>query len=538
MKSNCFVNALRLKCAAGFVLVVFGISNLLQAQQEPRLTIPVLLQPKSGVYRVQLKANQLNGLINPADLQKLLAEKKGDFKFQKDTLSHRITEGPISGVVFGNRFKNESSQTYFMSGWDVRFLKLTALQSVKISLDTTNGKSLADSTFIAEIRANDLSAELFLPPNSFPQVDNPIRLTQESAPTGSPVEYQFQEQIFAPERKSKINVLFFSENGGKCFAVNSMDVVRKGGTSGLWGTVRLPMPEKSEKTLIGSIFIKAVVLVTHENGDYAIKIDRITETNSTAGIVLGIGIVTLFFVVIWLFKILPDSKKASAGSESSSKKPRWLERLFRFPLYFAVTPLRRYSISLAQILFWTVVVIFALVYVAFTRGEFLSITGQILILLGISATTAVASKATAIGRSIDIPEEYMKETKQNRIPRFRDLVSIDDEPNIFKFQIFAFTLLVGQQVIRDLLRTGNFPVLEDNLLTLMGISGGIYVANEMISENVWNKLETLIAKIEEKKSAKLKAATGTVNDIDEEIKKLKQEVVVRLKKIYDEPESK
>jgi len=122
------------------------------------------------------------------------------------------------------------------------------------------------------------------------------------------------------------------------------------------------------------------------------------------------------------------------------------------------------------------------------------------------------------------------------LPRLRDLISIDEVPNIFKFQIFVFTLLTGWQVILELLRTGNFPVLDENLLALMGISGGIYIANELVTDKLLHKVEDLIKEIDKKKEEISKNRDVEANQ--EEVKRLKEKVRDLLKKIYEEPETK
>jgi len=137
-----------------------------------------------------------------------------------------------------------------------------------------------------------------------------------------------------------------------------------------------------------------------------------------------------------------------------------------------------------------------LVYIIYTRRELLEITGQILVLLGLSGGTSVASKVTGMARVGNIPQKYLDLVKRNRLPHFRDLISIGDSPNIFKFQIFAFTLISGFYVIFEILRTGNFPVFSDNLLILMGISDSVYVANELATENIWTQVRDLVKKIE------------------------------------------
>ena len=165
---------------------------------------------------------------------------------------------------------------------------------------------------------------------------------------------------------------------------------------------------------------------------------------------------------------------------------------------------------------------------------------QMLTLLGISGATSVVSKAAAVTRLREIPDEYIKDIKKDRIPHFRDLFCIGDIPNIFKFQIFAFTLLAGSLVIRELLRSGNFPTLEQNLLTLMGISGGVYIANELATKNVWEKLQKLINEHDKKKKevVELDGLKSKKTVVEKELVELRTDLAKRETIPPDDPDKK
>jgi len=183
-------------------------------------------------------------------------------------------------------------------------------------------------------------------------------------------------------------------------------------------------------------------------------------------------------------------------ARSGQKRPRFA----LFPLDFAVTPVGRYSVSLAQILFWTLIVLFAFVYVYMSRGEALTITTQMLILLGVSGTTSIAAKVNAMAKIPDIPDKYLEGITRDRKPRIGDMLSVGGVPNIFKFQIVGFTLVAGVYVVVELLETASFPELDQNLLVLIGISGGMYVANELATKGDWTKLDGRLQAVKEKEA--------------------------------------
>jgi hypothetical protein len=244
----------------------------------------------------------------------------------------------------------------------------------------------------------------------------------------------------------------------------------------------------------------------------------------------GVLVVVILLVIIALMKPNPfptdtrfdDGKGDKRAKEWKEQHPSWISRLLLYPLHFAITPIGTYSISVAQIVFWTAIVIFASIYVFFIRSEFLHVSEQVLTLLGISGGTALFAKANAVVRSREIPAEFFKGIQRTRIPRLRDLICIGGSPNIFKFQILAFTLINGIFVLKQLYTDFDFPVIPDGQLILMGISSGVYLGNEIAWENIWN---TMKKKLDEAKDASDRGDTEASTALKDEIPKL-------LKSIY------
>lgn len=244
-----------------------------------------------------------------------------------------------------------------------------------------------------------------------------------------------------------------------------------------------------------------------------------------AGTLWGIAVLLLFLIVVkyWIPHPFPPDTRFDGGKKDKRLEewrklhPSTLARTLLYPLSFSVTPIGSYSISVAQILFWTAIVIFASVYVFIVRGEFLQITDQMLGLLGISAGTALAAKANAVVRSREIAEEFFQGMERTRIPQLRDLISIGGVPNIFKFQMLAFTLVTGLVVLRQLYADFNFPEIPASQITLMGISSVTYLGNEMATENVWKKLTDMVAEARKKRG---KAFTRAKEEIQKELKNI------------------
>ncbi|MBM4140399.1 MAG: hypothetical protein FJ242_02740 [Nitrospira sp.] len=244
----------------------------------------------------------------------------------------------------------------------------------------------------------------------------------------------------------------------------------------------------------------------------------------------GVVVVILSFLIISWLK--PEPFKKQRGFKDISKEewekiPR-LKRFFLYPLNFAITPIGTYSISLTQILIWTYVTIFGLVYVYWLTGSFLDITSQVLMLLGIGGGTAIGAKINAVSKLYEVPPKYLNLVEKKRIPKLRDIISTGGHPNIYKFQMLVFTLLTAYIVVVEIAKKYSFPQIPDSLVVLMGISSAVYIGNEVIQENVWEKIKKKIEEIE--KHAKDK---GISLDTTENVERLGIPEVDELRNILE-----
>ena len=217
------------------------------------------------------------------------------------------------------------------------------------------------------------------------------------------------------------------------------------------------------------------------------------------GFVWGIAVVLLSFLVVRAVKPFPLKRRDEFEEDRSVdnwENTRRLRRFFLYPLNFAVTPIGTYSISLAQVLLWTYVTIFGIVYVHWLTGCFIDITEQILMLLGIGGGTALAAKVNAVSRVREIPDKYLNLIRRERIPRLKDLLTIEGQPSIYKFQMLAFTLLTAYIVVVEIVKNYAFPEIPNSLVLLMGISGGVYLGNELSQKNIWDEMRARVDAIE------------------------------------------
>lgn len=158
----------------------------------------------------------------------------------------------------------------------------------------------------------------------------------------------------------------------------------------------------------------------------------------------------------------------------------------------AITQTNTVSLSMAQVLTWTMLVLFGQIYVWNLTDQFLTVSSDVLVLLGLGGATAVSSRITNSSRGF-IPQAYLELVQRpGRRPRLGDLISVGGRPNIFKFQMLFFTATSIAMVLNELIMHCQFPILPAEYLTLMGISSGTYVINDWSQRTGWDELNAKI----------------------------------------------
>jgi hypothetical protein len=135
----------------------------------------------------------------------------------------------------------------------------------------------------------------------------------------------------------------------------------------------------------------------------------------------------------------------------------------------AVAPTQRpYSLSLFQMAFWFFLVIASYVFLWLINDELDTITESVLALIGIGAATALS--ATLIDQNKPAPP-----TTEKSEGFIRDVLSDPTGISIHRFQMFAWTLILGVIFIGSVYKNLEMPQFSATLLGLMGISSGTYL---------------------------------------------------------------
>lgn len=130
---------------------------------------------------------------------------------------------------------------------------------------------------------------------------------------------------------------------------------------------------------------------------------------------------------------------------------------------------RPFSLALFQMAFWFFLVIAAYVFVWMITGELDTITESVLGLIGIGAATALGSEVIDQGK----PEAKASGPSRG----FLTDVLADDSGSVslHRFQMFAWTLVLGVIFIASVYENLAMPQFSATLLGLMGVSSGTYL---------------------------------------------------------------
>lgn len=148
-----------------------------------------------------------------------------------------------------------------------------------------------------------------------------------------------------------------------------------------------------------------------------------------------------------------------------------------------------YSLSRFQLAFWSFLVIAAYVFIWLITEELDTITGSVLALLGIGSATALGAKVIDQGKTGDgtvsnpaSPGDPAAPTPVAAVAAattskgfLQDVLSDSQGISLYRFQLFAWTLVLGVIFCASVYNGLEMPQFSTTLLGLMGISSGTYL---------------------------------------------------------------
>ncbi|MBZ9683347.1 hypothetical protein LB531_22080 [Mesorhizobium sp. CO1-1-2] len=132
----------------------------------------------------------------------------------------------------------------------------------------------------------------------------------------------------------------------------------------------------------------------------------------------------------------------------------------------AEQPLGPYSLARTQMAFWMFLTVGGFVFIWLTMGIYLGlITGGILVLLGINATSGLAA--------ISLDDDGDKTSTSNSF--FLDILNDGNGPALHRIQALAWTCILGILFVWNVVWNFTFINFDTNLLLLVGVAQSMYL---------------------------------------------------------------
>jgi energy-coupling factor transporter transmembrane protein EcfT len=134
-----------------------------------------------------------------------------------------------------------------------------------------------------------------------------------------------------------------------------------------------------------------------------------------------------------------------------------------------------YSLSRFQLAFWSLLVIAAYLFIWLITEELDTITGSVLALLGIGSATALGATIIDQGKPANPQASAPAAPVVASRGFLNDVLSDDQGLSLYRFQLFAWTLVLGVIFCASVYDGLAMPQFSTTLLGLMGISSGTYL---------------------------------------------------------------
>ncbi len=137
---------------------------------------------------------------------------------------------------------------------------------------------------------------------------------------------------------------------------------------------------------------------------------------------------------------------------------------------------RTYSLARVQMAWWFAIIMGAYVFLWVMTGDIPPLSGQALLLMGVSGATGLASV------SLDASKQGILPLSSGKF--LDDLLTDAHGVTLHRFQMLAMTVILGVMFISHVATNLTMPTFDGSLLALMGIAGGTYVGFKFPEQQV------------------------------------------------------
>jgi len=276
---------------------------------------------------------------------------------------------------------------------------------------------------------------------------------------------------------------------------------------------------------------RLIIFACAKDGTIAMWADAHLAVSSwNLPVLTGLGTMAflyLFCVTVVYFSRRKLSKETNAQKEKKPATYRF-ENLQEWSWWRCLNPIAltsdifdRGSLANLQILFFTILVSYGLIYIVMRTGELSSISSTVVELLGISALGSLGSNVVGVTRnrlSVEnwawlVARKVLPLNDSGRgTPRWSDLIMSDTELDLYKLQAMMFTLIVGLGMIVGGFSLATFSVPPE-LLEVLGLSQAVFVGGRLTKPASMGDLDDLLTELRKRETALRKAAAVRI-DVD------------------------
>ena len=129
--------------------------------------------------------------------------------------------------------------------------------------------------------------------------------------------------------------------------------------------------------------------------------------------------------------------------------------------------------------FWTSIILGSFAFIGMITGDYLnSMNEKVLALMGISVGASLGSSIIDSGSTSSAPYAALPTTGS----WWRDILSDGSGTSIHRFQLAAWTVVLGIVFLHQVYATLAMPEFNTTLLGLLGISAGTYLGLKVVAE--------------------------------------------------------
>jgi hypothetical protein len=165
------------------------------------------------------------------------------------------------------------------------------------------------------------------------------------------------------------------------------------------------------------------------------------------------------------------------------------------------------SLGKLQILMFSLIVFGLITYFLLKTGVLTDISSAVLLLLGITGIGSTVAKGADVSRTTIAPEHRAWLLRKQWLPssanpmtndaHWRDLFTTDGEFDVYRYQSFIFSLVVGGAlIIGGVTQLSSFEIPQ-TLLGILGLSQVVYIGGKLVTPTLMADLNKLIGDLRE-----------------------------------------